>query len=78
MPQKKSALFYIKGTTHNQLSAYYFMRVRPKMLPIFLKIAQNSAAVDLKQFGDIIASGYGTASAKTVRKLRKDYIIANL
>lgn len=78
MPQKKTALYYIRGITLNHLAAYYFVRVLPKKLPLFLKAIQNAAAIDLKQFGDIVASGYGPASAKTIRRLRKEYVIANL
>ncbi|NBO18887.1 MAG: hypothetical protein EBV03_06620 [Proteobacteria bacterium] len=53
--------------------AYYFMQVTPTKEVLLLRLIAEDVALNLDDYGEVIASGYGEPPQSLLKKLREEY-----
>lgn len=60
-------LFLVRGKDDTGSNAYYFVLLDRKRIGEFQKVALGSSPFDLKEYGEIVASGYGETVPEALR-----------
>jgi len=62
-----SRLYLVRSKDHTGQNAYYFMLLDREKISEFKQVALSSESFDLKDYGDIVASGYGDTVPESLR-----------
>lgn len=68
----RSPIHEIEGTDANGLPAFYYLRADPVKEKL-LENALKTGKCDLANYGEILHSGYGTASADDIKLMWEKY-----
>jgi hypothetical protein len=71
IPPERIFLVHSKDYTGHR--TYYFLHIDPLRQPLFENAMRGTKNIDLEDFGDIIASGYGEASSEIRAAITRKY-----
>jgi hypothetical protein len=73
--QPVERVYLLDVYTPDKKKCYYFVLVDPHKEPAFLKAISAGKGYDLKDFGKVLASGYGAPPAKLKKEMSERYQI---
>lgn len=69
----RERVYGLEYTFPDGRDAYYFILINPPKERAFLKALEGDREFDLKDFGEIIRSGYGKPPAEVKKEMKEKY-----
>jgi len=73
LAKERALVYYIRSTPSGKEPSWFFLRIYPFKREAFDRVMSGVETFDLKDYGEILHSGYGEASKALKKQMRDEY-----